>query len=188
MEKILNYISQLLTEKKNVIIAIDGYCASGKTTVAASLAEKFDMQVIHMDDFFLPPDMRTEERLSQAGGNVHYERFNSEVVSGLINGLKFGYRVFNCKQGAFTDFKEILPDKPVIIEGSYALHPRIAVDYDFKIFVKADYKTRLCRILERNGEEALEVFKTKWIPLENKYFYEFDIESDCDIIIQTEKL
>ena len=32
-----------------------------------------------MDDFFLPMELRTAERLEEPGGNVHYERFSAEV-------------------------------------------------------------------------------------------------------------
>ena len=187
MENLIKEIEKMLLEKPEAIIGIDGYCASGKTTLALELAEKFDAQVIHMDDFFLPFEMRTEQRLSETGGNVHYERFNAEVVSELKKGTEFAYRAFSCKYGDFGEIRRILPDKPVIIEGSYAFHPEIKLSYDLKIFVKADYETRLERILQRNGAEALRVFKEKWIPLENRYFYEFNIEENCDIIKQTGK-
>ncbi|MBQ8763469.1 MAG: uridine kinase [Clostridia bacterium] len=183
MENLLNEIENLISRKPNAVIGIDGYCASGKTTLAVQLAQKIGAQVIHMDDFFLPYEMRTEERLSETGGNVHYERFSSEVISGLESGTAFSYGVFNCKQGRITETKEILPDKSIIIEGSYAFHPKINDVYDLKIFVKAGYETRLKRIFERNGKETLEIFKAKWIPLENRYFDEFEIENQCDVII-----
>ena len=38
--------------------------------------------VVHADDFFLPPEMRTEDRIgakAAPGGNVHYERMIAEV-------------------------------------------------------------------------------------------------------------
>ncbi|MCL1877401.1 MAG: hypothetical protein FWF80_00945, partial [Defluviitaleaceae bacterium] len=62
------------------VIAIDGRSASGKTTLASELAAQTGASVIHMDDFFLPQDLRTEERLNTPGGNVHHERFASEVL------------------------------------------------------------------------------------------------------------
>ena len=185
MEYLFKEIEKLLGEKPNAVIGIDGFCASGKTTLAEQLAQKFNAQIIHMDDFFLPFDMRTEQRLSETGGNVHYERFNTEVVSGLKKSSEFVYRAFSCKYGDFRETRRILPCKPVIIEGSYAFHPKIKLSYDLKIFVKADLETRHERILKRNGEDALEVFKAKWIPFENRYFEEFNIEESCDIIKQT---
>ena len=75
---------QISTKLKNVsrmVVGIDGMAAAGKTTLAAELADKFCGEVIHMDDFFLPFELRTAERLKEPGGNVHYERFIDEVVS-----------------------------------------------------------------------------------------------------------
>ena len=46
-----------------------------------------------MDDFFLRPEQRTEERLKEVGGNVDRERFLEEVARPLTNKKKsFGYR------------------------------------------------------------------------------------------------
>ena len=180
----INKIKELFLTKPNPVIAIDGSCASGKTTLAKSLAGQFGMQVIHMDEFFLLPAMRTEERLSQAGGNIHYERFIDEVVSGIKSGKEFSYRIFSCKKCDFDGTNIINPHKPIIIEGAYALHPEIPDIYDLKIFLDADTETRLERIRKRNGTDALEIFKTKWIPLENRYFDTFDIMNKCNIVIK----
>ena len=39
-----------------VVLALDGRCGSGKTTMATALAEQFpDSIVLHTDDFYLPP-------------------------------------------------------------------------------------------------------------------------------------
>lgn len=187
MKEIIDKAKQILSEKNRIIIAIDGYCASGKTTLAVQLAEVFDAQVIHMDDFFLPPDMRTEKRLLQAGGNVHYERFCDEVIAGLESGEAFTYNKFSCHTDDYSKSELISPDRNIIVEGSYSMHPEISDIYDLKIFLEAYYETQLKRILNRNGDVALEVFKSKWIPLENRYFDEFNIKSKCDIIIKTDQ-
>lgn len=186
MENLIKKISALLAQKPNAVIGIDGCCASGKTTLAARLAEQFDAQVIHMDDFFLPPEMRTEERLGQAGGNVHYERFISEVAADLKSGGKFEYGVFSCKTARISGRKTVNTEKPVIIEGAYAVHPKINIKYDLKIFVTVNHETQLKRIAARNGADALETFISKWIPFENKYFSEYGIAEKCDCVITNE--
>lgn len=185
MEQLIERIGKLLAENPSAVIGIDGQCASGKTTLAHKIATRFNAQIIHMDDFFLPFDMRTEERLSETGGNVHYERFNAEVVSGLEKGGEFAYRAFCCKNGTYGETKSVSADKPIVIEGSYAFHPEIKINYDLKIFLGSDYETRLGRIRRRNGEEMLDAFITKWIPLEEKYFSGFSIKEKCDIIKYT---
>ncbi|MBQ8016063.1 MAG: uridine kinase [Clostridia bacterium] len=186
MKSIISKVKEKIELKPNAVIAIDGCCASGKTTLASNLAERFDAQIIHMDDFFLPPEMRTAERLSQPGGNIHYERFVDEVVSGLVSGNKFSYRVFCCRTGAFEQTKAVDPAKPVIVEGAYALHPLIPDIYDLKVFLETSHETQLNRICERNGKDALEVFKSKWIPFENNYFDEFNIRNKCDYVLLNE--
>ena len=48
-------IDRLLKRQDRVIVAIDGKCTSGKTTMASKLAQIYDCNVFHMDDFFLRP-------------------------------------------------------------------------------------------------------------------------------------
>ena len=62
------------------VIAMDGRAAAGKTTLAEELAVTLGGAVVHMDDFFLPGELRTPERLAAPGGNVHAERFVEEVL------------------------------------------------------------------------------------------------------------
>ena len=45
------------------IVALDGRCAAGKTTLAARLQQRSGCNVVHMDDFFLRPAQRTKARL-----------------------------------------------------------------------------------------------------------------------------
>ncbi|MGN0573096.1 MAG: uridine kinase [Acutalibacteraceae bacterium] len=179
-------IEMLFSAKRNAVIAIDGCCASGKTTFAEMLSERTGAQVIHMDDFFLPPEMRTAQRLSQPGGNIHYERFIDEVIGGIRSGKPFEYRIFKCSVGDFCGKAEINPQKPIIIEGAYALHPEIPDIYDKKIFLTVSPETQLRRIRERNGEQTLKAFEEKWIPLENRYFSAFGIKEKSDIVINNE--
>ena len=184
----INEIKNLISQKSNPVIAIDGCCASGKTTLARKIAEEIGAQVIHTDDFFLPFEMRSAERLATAGGNIHYERFFDEVINGIKSGKPFEYRIFSCKTGNYGGTKTVDPKKLVIIEGAYSLRPEFADIYDYKIFMTVDEKIQLDRILKRNGKDALEIFKSKWIPLENRYFEFFNIEKQCDIVINNNEV
>jgi uridine kinase len=181
MERIIKETSRILQAKSPVVIGIDGPCASGKTTLAKKLSDAMGAQVIHTDDFFLPFEMKTPERMAQTGGNVHYERFYKEIKMGIDSGKPFEYGVYSCASGRITETKTVIPQGVIIIEGSYSMHPEMQIPYDLRIFVEASYEIRLQRIRERNGEAALEIFKTKWIPLENRYFEFFGIKDKCDI-------
>ena len=83
MVDLIKKIRENLINNDKIIIAIDGGCASGKTTLSKKLAEIYDANVIHMDDFFLPFEMRTEERMKEIGGNFDYCRFKKEVADML---------------------------------------------------------------------------------------------------------
>ena len=94
-------IQKLLENKSQLLISIDGRCASGKTTLAAYLQENFSCAVIHMDDFFLRPEQRTKKRLNEPGGNVDYERFFEEVILPLKEKKAFSYRPYDCHSQCF---------------------------------------------------------------------------------------
>ena len=80
---LLAAVDQLLTQGQPVLVAIDGPCASGKSTLGAALAELYCCPLLHMDDFFLLPQDRTPERLAKPGENVDHERFDREVLCGI---------------------------------------------------------------------------------------------------------
>lgn len=182
-ECILPLLKRLNASDGLGVIAIDGRSASGKTTKAALLSAMLDAPVIHMDDFFLPPALRTEERLAQPGGNVHHERFTQEVLPGLRSGEAFVYRVFDCSRMDYHGLREI-PAAPLrIVEGSYAHHPALGDYADLRVFTSVDEAEQMARILRRNGEEMAELFRTRWIPMEEAYFAHFGIREKADILL-----
>ena len=171
-----------MNKKDNIIIAIDGRCASGKTTLAKKLAKNFDCNVFHMDDFFLRPEQRTEERLAIPGENIDHERFLKEVLLPLKAGRDFSYRPYNCKTGELDEPIMVKAKLVNIVEGSYSCHNNLYEYYDCRIFMTVDKEEQMKRIISRNGSDAAKIFKEKWIPLEEKYFNEFEIEKRCDYI------
>ncbi len=97
---LLQRIRALAATQPRVLVAIDGRCAAGKTTLAASLQAQLECNVFHMDDFFLRPEQRTSERLRQPGGNVDFERFLTEVLRPLHDGAPVTYRPYDCRHAA----------------------------------------------------------------------------------------
>ncbi len=174
----------LKTANERIVIAIDGKCASGKTTAAELICEIFGGEIIHMDDFFLPPQMRSSDRFSEIGGNIHRERFIEEVLPNLKNNQSFTYRKFDCSKMSYSDIPcQISARGLIICEGSYSLHPSFGKYYDIAIFSDIDSSEQIRRIRNRNGEYMLNRFTGEWIPMENKYFDAFAIKSKCSHII-----
>ncbi|XME02360.1 uridine kinase [Lachnospiraceae bacterium C1.1] len=186
-EEILKMIEGMASEKagKRLIIAIDGRCASGKTSLAEFLQKNIKCSVFHMDDFFLRPEQRTVERLREAGGNVDRERFYEEILKPLREGTELiKYRKFSCKEMKLMPETVIRPEKINIVEGSYSCHPKFFDDYDLRIALTISEKLQEERIIKRNGSEGYEIFKNKWIPLEEKYFRELNIMERADILAE----
>lgn len=181
LELAKTHIDRLLREKDRVLVAIDGKCTAGKTTLAAQLAEQYHCNVLHMDDFFLRPEQRTPQRYEEIGGNVDYERFYEEALLPLTKGESFSYRPFDCKTLTLTD-PVFVPEKKLnIIEGSYSQHPCFNDPYDLKILLTVDPETQKQRISHR-PQHLQERFFREWIPMENRYLEAFSIPEKADIL------
>lgn len=178
-------IAQLMKTNERVIVGIDGHCASGKTTAAKLIADIFGGEVVHMDDFFLPPELRTNERLAATGGNIHSERFFDEIVAHLRNTNGFSYRKFECSKMAYADELCHIGNCDLIIcEGSYSLHPNFGKYYDLALFFDVSPDEQTERIRKRDGEYMLSRFISEWIPMENRYFETFEIKKKCDFVVR----
>lgn len=164
------------------VIAIDGRAGAGKTTLAAALSDALGASVIAMDDFFLPPELRTAERRAEAGGNVHYERFAAEVLPHLADPAPFAYQAFDCATGNYRA-RQIPAGAIRIVEGSYSRHPFYGDYADLTIFCDVSPDEQRQRIEKRNGENA-QAFFDLWIPLEARYFAAFEIDKLADYVVK----
>ena len=177
---------QALTQQllhRPLILAIDGRAAAGKTTLASELQASFDAAVIHMDDFFLPMELRTQTRLQTPGGNVHYERFLAEVAPSLRAGAPISHRKYDCHQGAYAPQMVRQPHtRLTVIEGSYSLPPRLRALYDMTVFCTIPPELQRQRLQARNPA-ALDAFLTRWIPLEEQYISATAPMEFCDFVI-----
>lgn len=173
-------IDTLLNTGRQILIAIDGNCTAGKTTLASFLEKEYDCNVFHMDDFFLRPEQRTAERYAQPGGNVDYERFREEVLLPLNSGESFSYRPFSCKTFTLSESVQVMPKQLNIVEGTYCLHPYFGDAYDLKLFLSVDPELQRQRVYQR-PQHVQERFFTNWIPMEKRYFDFYGISEKADI-------
>lgn len=176
-------VEALLREKQSVVVAIDGYCGAGKSTFAKALQAQMGGNLFHMDDFFVPMQDKTPERLQTPGGNVDWERFLSEVLLPIKAGGAFAYRPFDCKTQALASPVAVTPHAINWVEGSYSQHPALRPYVDGTVFLTVAPDEQRRRILSRNGEAMLQRFVNEWIPLENTYFDAFLIREKADVVL-----
>lgn len=172
-----------MEQHRTRIIAIDGRAAAGKTTMCQLLEKVLDAGVVHMDDFFLPPHLRSDSRLAEAGGNVHYERFAKEVLPWVGTAEGFSYRIFDCRTMNYEGHREVKASGWRVVEGSYSTHPAFGEYADVKVFLDVEPKEQMKRIVRRNGENMARMFEDRWIPLEEAYFDAFQVKETADMVI-----
>ncbi len=183
MFALLTSIQTLLDGGGHIVLAIDGRCGSGKSTLAALLARRFGGRVVHMDDFFLPFELRDEQTFERIGGNIHTERLAAEVMS-HIRDIELCYNRYSCREGIFAPVR--LPDSRLtVVEGSYSLLPELRQYYDLTVFCDVSRDVQRRRITEREKDRA-EIFFERWIPLEERYFSQCDVAGHADIILNME--
>lgn len=180
-------IDALLAGEKPVVVAIDGRCGSGKTSLAAQLRAHYGCPVIPMDHFFLRPEQRTTQRLAAPGENVDHERFLEEVLLPLSRGESFSYRPFSCSRMELGEPICVTPGKLTLVEGSYSCHPELWAYYDLRIFLTVDPQEQMRRITARNPASA-EAFRQRWIPMEEAYFSACDPERRCNLRLTTKRI
>ena len=174
--------------ERPVLIALDGRCGSGKTTLAVQLAEQFPgSAVFHTDDYYLPPAQRIRNWAETPCANMDLTRLREEVLVPAQAGAAVRSRAYSCREGAYLPEQCVPPAPLYILEGSYSHHPILAGFYDLKVFVTCSKKEQARRLQAREGERY-ENFVRRWIPLEEDYFAQCRIEALADRLWDTTNL
>ena len=170
---------------KPLVLALDGRCGSGKTTLAAALQEQFPAcTVLHTDDFYLPPARRIPDWAHTPCANMDLARLRDEALRPAYAGQPVQYRAYSCREGAYQPAQE-LPTQPlVILEGSYSHHPLLTGYETLRVFVTCSKEEQTRRLQAREGERYAN-FAARWIPLEDGYFAEYRIEETADFVVDT---
>ena len=174
--------------ERPVLIALDGRCGSGKTTLAVQLAEQFPgSAVFHTDDYYLPPAQRIPNWAETPCANMDLTRLREEVLVPAQAGAAVRSRAYSCREGAYLPEQCVPPAPLYILEGSYSHHPILAGFYDLKVFITCSKKEQARRLQAREGERY-ENFVRRWIPLEEAYFAQCRIEALADLLWDTTNL
>lgn len=171
--------------KGPALIAVDGRCGSGKTGFAALASGVLvcSSDVVHMDDFYLPPERRTPDWMEVPAGNMDLERFKKEVLSSPDGDGGTAYRPYDCQTGRLREPVELW-EPLTIVEGTYSQHPALAGYYDYKIFLTCDREEQTRRLRVREGD-YYPTFDRLWRTLEERYFAACGTEKAADLVVDT---
>ena len=172
--------------RPGAVVAIDGRCGSGKSSLAAAIARKLPCNVVHTDDFYLPPQCRDADWMEHPAGNMDLERLRIQVLEPLRQKGEAEYRPFVCRTGEFGELRALAARGLTVVEGRYSHHPALMEPYDLKIFLTCSAETQEARIRAREGDETRFLrFRQIWMPLEERYFRTFSIPEKADLVLDT---
>lgn len=178
-------LHNLIRETDEVIfIGIDGMSGAGKTTFGKYLAEIFNGNLFHIDDFFQKPIVDELDETSKYGSNIDFTKIINTIINPTLNKSNVFYQPFDIVKHQHLDVIEKKYSRINIIEGSFSLHPKIIDYYQYKIFFKIKPIKQYIRILKRSGFKKSLQFVKRWIPNENIYNKKLQIEKKANIIIK----
>lgn len=182
-EKLYENIKKNLVSrgKAPLFLAIDGPCASGKTTLANEIFRDFSCTLIHMDDFFLPFAQRGGQE--EIGSNIDKNTLLHQVLTPLSQGESVIFSPFSCQTGAYLPEVQVDGRELVVLEGVYSLLPEFRDFFQIKVFLSASFETRKERLIQRGS--PWDAFEEIWIPRETLYFQEHRVADCCDFLLET---
>lgn len=176
-------VEKLADSGRPALVAVDGRCGSGKTTLAAALGRDFGCPVVHTDDYYLPFDRRPRDWQNTPAANMDFARLRDEVLDPLRAGKDGLCRPYDCHTGRFGAEYGLPAGGLLVLEGSYSHHPLLG-EYDLRVFVTCPPECQARRLQEREGDRY-EMFRSRWIPLEEGYFRAFSVERKADCAVNT---
>ena len=164
------------------VVAIDGRSGTGKSTLAAAVAERFGATVVPSDDFFAASitdrewDSKSPEQ--RAADAIDWKRLRRDALVPLRAGKSACWVAFDFVTGKRADGSWPLEGEPterspapiVIIDGAYSSRPELADLLDLTVLIQAPAVVRQSRIAAREDPSFLIAWHERWDAAEDHYF------------------
>ncbi len=154
------------------LVCVDGPAGSGKTTLAAALAEATGARVLHMDDHY--------EGWSGLGDAP--TRIRDEILVPLAEGRPGFYRRYDWHRGEFAELHVVEPAELLVLEGVGSGARELAAYRSTLVWVSAPADLRLERGLARDGEAAREHW-VRWMDDEQAHFVAHGTQEAADVCV-----
>jgi cytidylate kinase len=145
------------------LVCVDGPAGSGKTTLAAQLADALEAPVVHMDDLYE----------GWAGGpDAGAANLRRWVLDPLAAGEPVRYRRYDWVAADWAEWHDVPSSTHLVVEGCGAL----------RVWVEADDAERLRRGLERDGQDARDHW-LRWMTDEAAHYEREGTRERADVLL-----
>jgi uridine kinase len=159
------------------LVCVDGPAGSGKTTLAAALAEAVGARgrtvaVVHLADL-----LEGWDGLDDVGASAH-----RLLVAPWSRGDAGRYRRYDWHQVAFAEHHRVPPPDVAVLEGVGSGHAGFADLVTLLVWVEAPEELRLARGLERDGPELMPHWQ-RWLVAERRLHAREGTRERADVVV-----
>lgn len=167
----IKIFAELPRKFQTLLIGIDGYGGSGKSTFARKIQNTLpDTQIVHMDDFY-------------DGNHIIWQRVGKEILEPLSRNENVKYQIYEWHKKKLDEWREVKVGGIVVVEGILSLKTEIADFYDYKIWISCPREIRLERGIKRDGEKWRDIWVNQWMPREDHYVLHEFPDKRADLIL-----
>ncbi|MEK4426453.1 uridine kinase family protein [Solibacillus sp. FSL K6-1523] len=185
LKQLVDSINESSKKKSTLLIGIDGCGGSGKSTFADKIKEECsNVTIVHKDDFYLPSSeiINTHPTKKPIGADFDWKRLLTQVLEPLSQEKEGHYQRYDWDTDSLAEWHTVPVGGIVIIEGVYSIRKELVDRYDFKVWVDCPREKRLSRGLDRDGEEAREMWENNWMISEDIYVEKHKPYESADIV------
>lgn len=159
------------------LVCVDGPAGSGKTTLAAALAERLDafgsrVAVLHMDDLYE----------GWSGLEGAWPRVEEQVLGPLAAGRPGRWRRYDWVAGRFAEWHDLPVPDVLVLEGCGSAPRAVDDRVALRVWVEVPATLRLRRGLERDGEHVREHWLA-WAEAEHAHFAAERTRERSDVVV-----
>jgi uridine kinase len=183
-----------LSEDRHVpiLVAIDGRSGTGKSTIAATLANRLDATILECDDFYAGgTDAEWAERTpaEKVARCIDWRRMQTEAIEPLLAGRNAVYHPFNFArgEGPAEHAVTVKPAPVILLDGIYSARPELSDLVDLAVLVDMpDDRLRRRRLIAREGESFMAAWHAIWDEAEAHYFSHVRPRESFDLFVTSD--